>query len=83
MQRGERVQMVIADNRDEKLKLLKYVVSNSVFGDDGLKVEYRKPFDLLAVANVAYQKEKALSGEEEGKRLIWLPGLDSNQQPSG
>jgi hypothetical protein len=34
----------------EKRKLLDFVLSNSRWKDGELAVEYRKPFDLLAVA---------------------------------
>jgi hypothetical protein len=42
-----------------------------------------EPFDSLAVTNAAWLEEKAVSGVEDGISVIWLPGLDSNQQPFG
>ncbi len=33
----------------------------------------RKPFDMLALTNVAYQKRKATSRVKSGLSEIWLP----------
>ena len=68
---------------EEKRRLLNFVCSNSIWKDGKLIPSYRKPFDLLAVTNVAYQKEKAASSSENDLFNIWLPGTDSNHQPSG
>lgn len=67
----------------EKRRLLTIVHSNSTWREGRLIPEYRKPFDSLAVTNAAWLKEKAVSGIEDGISSIWLPGLDSNQQPFG
>jgi site-specific DNA recombinase len=67
----------------EKRKLLDFMCSNSTWKDGRLIPKYRKPFDLLAVTNRAYQQTKATSPEESGLCPIWLPGPDSNQRPSG
>jgi len=67
----------------EKRRLLNFVLSNSSWKDGRLTPGYRKPFDLLAVTNIAYQKEKALSSAKDGLFDIWLPGTDSNRRPSG
>ena len=67
----------------EKRRLLDFVCSNSTWKDGKLIPQYRKPFDLLAVTNQAYQQTKATSPEESGLCPIWLPGPDSNQRPSG
>jgi hypothetical protein len=58
----------------EKRRLLNFVLSNSSWKDGRLIPGYRKPFDLLAVTNLAYQKEKALSPAKDGLFDIWLPG---------
>ena len=68
---------------EEKRRLLNFVFSNSTWKDGKLKPVYRKPFDLLALTNTAYQKEKAVSSKKDGLFEIWLPGQDSNLQPSG
>jgi hypothetical protein len=44
---------------------------------------YQKPFDMLALTNVAYQKRKATSRVKSGPSEIWLPGRDSNPRPIG
>ena len=67
----------------EKRRLLDFVVSNSILKDGQLIPTYRKPFDMLAVTNEAYHKEKAASGGADGFSEIWLPGPDSNQRPIG
>jgi hypothetical protein len=67
----------------EKRRLLNFVFSNSTWKDGKLIPAYRKPFDLLALTNTAYQKEKAVSSKKDGLFEIWLPGQDSNLQPSG
>ena len=67
----------------EKRRLLNFVLSNSSWKDGRLIPGYRKPFDLLAVTNLAYQKEKAFSPTKDGLFDIWLPGTDSNRRPSG
>jgi site-specific DNA recombinase len=67
----------------EKRRLLDFVCSNSTWKDGTLIPQYRKPFDLLAVTNQAYQQTKATSPKESGLCSTWLPGPDSNQRPSG
>jgi hypothetical protein len=60
----------------EKRRLLDFVCSNSQWRDGELVPNYQKPFDLLAITNAAHQKEKAVSGEENGFCPIWLPFMD-------
>jgi site-specific DNA recombinase len=67
----------------EKRRLLDFVVSNSILQDGQLIPTYRKPFDMLAITNAVYHKEKAASGGADGFSEIWLPGPDSNQRPIG
>jgi len=52
----------------EKRRLLNFVLSNCTLNDGTLCPTYKKPFDLIA---------KGLT------RSNWLPGQDSNLQPSG
>jgi hypothetical protein len=68
---------------EEKRRLLNFVFSNSTWKDGKLTPVYRKPFDLLALTNTAYQKEKAVSSKKDSLFENWLPGQDSNLQPSG
>ncbi|MBM4300250.1 MAG: hypothetical protein FJ121_01785 [Deltaproteobacteria bacterium] len=63
----------------EKRRLLNFVFSNSSWKDGRLSPVYRKPFDLLAVTNLAYQREKALSSAQEDLFDIWCLGPDSNR----
>ena len=67
----------------EKRRLLNFVFSNSTWKDGKLSPVYRKPFDLLALTNTAYKKEKAVSSKKDSLFENWLPGQDSNLQPSG
>jgi len=57
----------------EKRKILDFVFSNSTWKDGKLHPNYRKPFDILALTNAAYRKEKAVSSEKDGISKIWLP----------
>jgi site-specific DNA recombinase len=57
----------LRSNPNEKAQILKSVASNFTLDGENLSPTYKKPFDLLA-------KGLACSN--------WLPGLDSNQQPS-
>ena len=68
---------------EEKRSLLNFVFSNSTWKDGKLIPAYRKIFELLALTNTAYQKEKAVSSKKDGPFEIWLPEEDSNLQPSG
>jgi site-specific DNA recombinase len=67
----------------EKRRLLDFVFSNSTWKDGRLIPTYRKPFDILAITNEAYHKEKAARSDSVGLFTIWLPGPDSNQRPIG
>jgi hypothetical protein len=62
----------------EKRKLLNFVCSNSIWKDHTLTATFRQPFDLLAITNTTWQREKAagadpatsvLSGSA-GRRLV-------------
>jgi hypothetical protein len=68
---------------EEKRNLLNSVFSNSTWKSGKLILVYRTPFDLLELTNTAYQKKKAVSHKKDGLFEIWLPGQDSNLQPSG
>ena len=65
-------------NMLEKRRLLNFVLSNSSFKDGKINPIFRKPFDLLAVTNVAYQKEKAINCTKDGISEFWLPCKDLN-----
>ena len=54
----------------EKRKLLNFVCSNSVWKDQTLTATFRQPFDLLAVTNTTWQKEKAAVVDSSDLRHI-------------
>jgi site-specific DNA recombinase len=56
----------------EKRRLLNFVFSDSSWKDGRLVPNYRQPFAMLAVANVAYQKEKATEVASEAISEFWL-----------
>jgi site-specific DNA recombinase len=68
---------------NEKRRILDFVFSNCLWKDGALIPNYRKPFDLLAVTNSAYQKREATFQVKSGLSEIWLPGRDSNPRPIG
>jgi site-specific DNA recombinase len=57
----------------EKRRVLDFIFSNCLWRDGSLIPNYRKPFDMLALTNVAYQKKKATSRVKSGLSEIWLP----------
>jgi site-specific DNA recombinase len=67
----------------EKRRVLDFIFSNSLWKDGNLIPNYRKPFDMLALTNAAYQKRKATSRAKSGLSENWLPGRDSNPRPIG
>jgi site-specific DNA recombinase len=75
--------LYIEQDMSEKRRLLQIVFSNCTWLDGRLTPVYRKPFDLLAKTNVAYQEGVEVSQENRDFRPIWLPGQDSNLQHTG
>ncbi len=67
----------------QKRRLLDFLCSNSRWTEDGLQVELRKPFDVIAVAAEAHTREKAAGVASNGLSANWLLGQDSNLRPSG
>jgi len=62
----------------EKRRLLNFLCSNSTWKEGRLYPKHQKPFDMLAVTNVAYQKKKAASPKKKSGHFdIWLPRTDS------
>lgn len=61
----------------EKPRLLDFVLSNCTWKDGKLTVEFRQPFDMLAVTNEAHQKGKAAGLASNGLSEQWLPGHQS------
>ena len=66
----------------EKRRLLDFVLSNSTWGNGELTVEFRQPFDLIALGATELKQKKATGmGSDDLDQLKYTP-LDSNQQPS-
>jgi len=57
----------------EKRRILDFLFSNCLWKDGNLIPNYRKPFDVLALTNSAYQERKATSWVKSGLSEIWLP----------
>lgn len=62
----------------EKRKLLNFVCSNSVWKDQTLTATFRQPFDLLAVTNTTWQREKAAGTSSSDLCTVWQRIRDSN-----
>jgi site-specific DNA recombinase len=60
----------------DKRRVLDFIFSNCLWRDGGLIPNYRKPFDILALTNAAYQKRKATSRVKSGLSDIWLHRVD-------
>jgi hypothetical protein len=62
----------------EKRKLLNFVCSNSIWKDHTLTATFRQPFDLLAITNTTWQREKAASDDssERSSHLAPQVGLE-------
>ncbi len=54
----------------EKRKLLNFVCSNSIWKDHTLTATFRQPFDLLAITNTTWQREKAAGNVSSDLRPI-------------
>jgi hypothetical protein len=63
----------------EKRKLLNMVYSNSTWAGGELAPNFRKPFDMIAVSNQAYQIEKATNPKKSGLFDIWRSTKDGNE----
>ena len=61
----------------EKRKLLDFVLSNCRWKDGQLEAEYRKPFDILAVAVAAQNGGGAGSAQDVAENENWLPERNS------
>ena len=63
----------------EKRRLLEFVLSNSTWGDSELTVEFRQPFDLIAVGATELKQKKAARVGSDGLHQVIYTSLDSNQ----
>ncbi len=62
----------------EKRRLLSCLLSNSTWKDGQLHVEYRQPFDLIAVANSETTNANTDLEVQIGENENWRSGRDSN-----
>jgi hypothetical protein len=69
----------------QKRKLLDFVLSNCRWNDGQLEPEYRKPFDMLALALAVAAQNAAAAGvaRNVAQNENWLPTLDSNSRDTG
>jgi site-specific DNA recombinase len=67
----------------EKRRLLQFVYSNSIWKDGRLHPRFRKPFDIIADTNLAYNKKKINSSMKNDLFSVWLPSTDLNRGPIG
>lgn len=68
---------------EEQRRLLNCVFSHATWGNGSLSPVYRPPFDLIAHSNREYACNHKGSDDFQAKKEIWLPGADSNHQPTG
>lgn len=61
----------------EKCHVLDVVFSNSTWKRTKFIPHYRRPSEMIVVANTAYQKEKAVFPQKDGLFDIWFPFQDA------
>ena len=62
----------------EKRRLLDFVLSNSSWGNGELTVEFRQPFDLIAVAATELKQKKAAGVDSDDLHQFKYTPEDSN-----
>ena len=67
----------------EKRRLLNFLLSNCTWKNSELEVIYRQPFDMIVEMNREHETKKAAHLPKSDLFENWLPGQDSNLQPSG
>jgi site-specific DNA recombinase len=65
--------------RQEKRRMLNFVLSNSTWKNAELAATLRQPFDLLAETTMIAASVKGDGGPNSGGHPAWLGDLDSNQ----
>jgi site-specific DNA recombinase len=66
----------------EKRQLLDFVLSNSIW-KNGQLTAFRQPFDLIAETAEIATTHSAANDDFSTGHMVWLPGPDSNQRPTG
>ena len=67
----------------EKRRLLNFVLSNCTWKNGELNVTFRQPFDMIVEMQREHENKKAAYLPKSDLFESWLPGQDSNLQPSG
>ena len=62
----------------EKRRLLNFVLSNCIWKEGELRVNYRQPFEMLAVTAQSHKTPTEAGVSSERIFENWLPGLGSN-----
>ena len=65
----------------EKRRLLNFLVSNCIWKDGSLTVQFKQPFDMLSEFITDMEEQKGQKGENMPDIEKWLPGQDSNLRP--
>lgn len=65
----------------EKRRLLNLLVSNCIWKDGVLTVEFKQPFDMLSKFIMNANEEDALGSQKTSGFEKWLPEQDSNLRP--
>jgi hypothetical protein len=63
-------ELFIKQEPREQRRLLDFVLSNCTWKDNELSVEFRQPFDLIAVAAETLQKQTAAGAGTSDRRLV-------------
>ncbi len=67
----------------EKRRLLNFLLSNCTWKNGELEVTYRQPFDMIMEMSREHEMKKVAHLPKSDLFATWLPGQDSNLQPSG
>lgn|SRR5579884_164045 len=70
-------------NPSEKRQLLNFVLSNCIWKENALKVNFKQPFETIAEYIVKSNDKRAVGVAANGSFENWLPRPDSNQRPDG
>lgn len=74
--------LFIHQDPTQKRRLLNFLVSNSYWAEKTLRVELKKPFDLLIKLSELTEQEMELGVLKKQHFENWLPDADSNHGPS-
>ncbi len=67
------------ENVSEERRLLDFVLSNSIWGNGELTVEFRQPFDLIAFGTAELKQKKDAGVGSDDLHQFKYTRLDSNQ----